>query len=657
MKKFPTRRSLTRLLTWGLGPCWLLACGGSSNLQKQLDARWQWDGGVEASRVIGALKDQEIKAAVPAAVGVTGRGLVGRTLPDGKVWKYEGEVDVLPTLVGDAALFTGGGRVTMIDLSTGEVRFSVDAAGRRLEGAGYNGREAALLLVDKDNARKDQIRVLGSQGETLFSTTALARLGTPAVVGGVGLIPYSGQYVAGFDLKTGKLVGRVLFRDGLHTVKTDQSRLIMLGAGATLLDSKVTSEPKSESLKLKARELPGEPVWPRDGSQPRPARAEPVSLFAEPTQKEGSLQFAAGAYAASYFEIVTGFDHGSNRVRWTTHFDHSVAGGDTSPESTTVCLDDGSLWQLSWRDGSKRPAGSLESRLKACVVTALDQPVASGQRSSLLEQIQETIAGTGPDMVAMQRILLDELATQDSSATTDALLAIAQNPLVSSDLAKRAAGLLTKRGKGGQEMVEALIRSTPEPPTPPKKGDKAGDKPASDPALNSASNEVKEQEQSKKGKIDPLAAKRPNLRPPPVGALAQALVRLKPEGAAAALAPYLTSPSLKSSELKHVMQALVALGDKDQVEQVEAFLMAYKNTGGEPALLDALVMAAQFVLSHGSEDQRARLEKALKHSLTYPELKARTETLGRGARGSESAEDAAAGSEKLGPERVTEGEP
>src|SRR5690606_22452288 len=155
-------------------------------------------------------------------------------------------------------------------------------------GAGYDGKYSIFLLVDSDDARADQILVLGPRGEHVYSATAKARIGTPAAVGGVGLVPYSGQYVGGLDLATGAHLGRILMRDSLHTVEARADGVVLYGAGATLMNRKITSSPESRSLKLKPLDLPGEPSWPIDGSKPRPARAMPVGLHAYAEPKKDS---------------------------------------------------------------------------------------------------------------------------------------------------------------------------------------------------------------------------------------------------------------------------------------------------------------------------------------------------------------------------------
>ncbi len=614
----------------------LSGCGGGQSFEKSLDEMWQWDGGAEASRVVTALEKAEAKEKVPAAVGVTGRGLVGRTLPDGQRWTYEGGVDVLPTLAGDLVIFTGEGKVIALDVRTGKKRYEVDVNGRRLEGAGFDGKYSILLLVDKDDAREDQILVLSSTGEEVFSAKANARMGTPAAIDGVGLVPYSGQYVAGLDIESGKLLGRLLVRDGLHTVSSEPKGVVLYGAGATLLDENLTSSPDSQSLKLKPRKLPGEPSWPIDGSKPRPPRARPVGIYAHVAPSEGGLRLSSGGYVATYYEVALGLEKGSNDIRFSTHFPRAVAGGAAGKYGPTLCLDSGAIVRLNSKTGHHIPYGALESKVKGCVVTAPDDKIPSGDRPAVLEQLEETIASTGPDMVAIQKVLLRELGSTDNQATTSSLLAISQNPLVSLDLARAADKLLAKRRKGGQVMIEALLAGAPKPleASPEKPADPAApDGPKNEePARQETPEEEAERllkEASEpiaapdgESAIDPNARRREKLRPPPVGAIAQALVRMKTKGAAEALAPYLNDPSLSAKAALNLMKAISKLGtgSPEEIEQVSRFLYQYKNTGGEPVLLDALVLAVHFLYQHGDEAADEKLQQDLSQSLTHPDL-------------------------------------
>lgn len=620
-------------------------CGGSQSFESTLDEMWQWDGGVEASRVVTALAGKHGPKVIPAAVGVTGRGLVGRTLPAGKRWEYEGEVDVLPTLVGNLVLFSGGGRVVALDITSGKTVYSVDVNDRRLEGAGHDGTHSILLLVDKDDAREDQILVLGPSGQELFSAKANARLGTPAAVSGIGLVPYSGQYVGALDIAAGKQLGRVLVRDGLHTVSSENSGVILYGAGATLLNDRVTSSPDTRSLKLKPRKLPGEPKWPVDGSKPRPARGEPIALYAHVDAAEDTLKFSTGGYVATYYEVVLGLSHKSNEIRFSTHLPRAVSGGTAGKYGPTLCLDNGAIVRVNSRSGNHIPFGSLDSKVRACVVTASDDKIPAGTRPPVLEQLEDTIASTGPEMVAIQKVLLRELGASDTADTTKALLAIAQNPMVSLDLAKASHALLAKRRKGGEVMIEALKQGAPTPLQvaprvdlgAPNQPDGTPQDPSKDLPNTPAAewNESPEDEANrlieetgappaKSGEpaIDPEAQRREKLRPPPVGALAQALLRMKTKGAARALAPYLSDPSLTPKQAKDLMEAIdnLGTGDATEMEHVSRFLYQYKNTGGEGLLITALVKATHFLFKHGDEQGNEKLRRDLDQSLTHPTL-------------------------------------
>jgi hypothetical protein len=392
-----------------------------------------------------------------------------------------------------------------------------------------------------------------------------------------------------------------------------------------------------------------------------------VAIHTEPVVSEGTLKFASGLYVATYFEIVIGLDQSTNEVRWANHFSRAVAGGAPGPKGPAVCLENGAVYLLSLEDGTQVPHGSLETKVKACVVTAPDVPIPSGKRPPVLEQLERTIAETGPDMVAMQRLLLSELATSETADTTKALLAVAQNPLISVDLTKQAAALLAKRTTGGEEMIAALLASAPEPmedageegakgagekDEKPKEGEtkapddkgkpKEGDAKEDGDTWKESPEEAAEKEAPEMptgpgASIDPNAKQREASRPPPIGALARALARMKTPGAAAALALYLDDPSLRAGAALSVVRAIDVLGGSEQVPQMRAFLDNYKNTGGEDQLLDALALAARFLFKHLSEEDAQELQESLNQSLTHPELQKRL----RQARAAEKAKKSA----------------
>lgn len=586
-------------------------CSGAQKVDRHIEENWQWDQGVEARAFVARIAGQKAPSRRSVVVGVTGIGLRGQLLPEGKVWDFEATLDVLPTILGDRVLFTAQGRLFVLDATSGKTLFELDVSGRRLEGAGYDGKYFVLLLVDKDDAREDQVRVVLESGQELNAFSTNLHLGTPAAVGGVGLIPYARQYVGAFDLASGRWLGRLLYRDALHSVSATDQGVLLWGRGVTALSKQVTNQPKSRSLRLKAPKFPGDPVWPVDGSKPRPARGEPIILLAAPQQDGGQLSFAHNVYLTTYYQIALAQDADSHEIKWVSHFDRAVAGAAIGQNSALLCLEDGSVVRLGLDAGQSVLVSSLDARLKACAVTTADEPGPDVPAGDVRDQIVATITATGPDMAKVQTLLLDRLAK--FRGTTRALLTVAQDPRASMELSRYAGEKLGGRKEGGGEMVQVLR-------------DYADERAS---RLTQASAESKDDPSS--ATLDPASgqpgALRATLRPPPVGPIAKSLLKQRTAGAASALARYLDDPSLTSAQIRTVMKTIVALGGQEEIDPVHRFVLNYKNTGGEPELIDALMQAVEFLLAHMDEAARTRLETQISEPLTFPDLKKRAQAI------------------------------
>ncbi len=589
------------------------ACGATQGLQANFarGGNSQEPGSTrheEAQAIFARLQNVEPSSDVPAAVGVTGRGLRGRALPKGKTWHYEGSVDVLPSLAGDAVAFTGAGTVTVLDVETGTLRFTLPVSGRRLEGFASDGQYSVMLLVDSDDARQDQVLVVDPHGRIVSSATSLRRLGTPLAVAGMGLMPWGQQYVSAFELSTGQPIGRLLVRDAVHHVTLIDSTPWVLGQGALPLDEQLVESHGKNSLQLRPRPLPGQPGWPVDRSKPRPVRARPVALWAVPSfsvQEESKTQhhlerdtgFIHRTYVYGYYDLIVGLNTETERVRWTNYFPRSLLGGAANSQGVTVCLEDGKLLQLRWSDGRKRPAGSLDSRLKACAVRPLSTSMTGPPRKNLPIQVQRAIENTGPSMAAVQALLVEDLAQHQGAAVTRALLAIAQDPLTSTTLSERAAKSLARRRSGAEAMIRALKAGAPT-----TSGDPWGD--GSHRSQGTSTLEL------------PSAGR----RPPPVIALAQALTAMKVTGAASTLVRYLENPGIEGEQSRAILQALFVLGGEKQLPEIRRFFATFKNGGGDEAFIEALVLAAQFLLTWGTEADRRQVVRAQTDVLTHPDL-------------------------------------
>jgi hypothetical protein len=585
------------------------SCNKNSGLENAFSVSWRAEGDQstrleEGRAVLDRLAKLEALPRVPAAVGVTGRGLRGRALPGGVVWHYVGPVDVLPSLVGDRVGFSGDGMVTVLDVKSGERSFHIPVAGRRLEGLAYDGELYAMLLVDSDDARPDELRIVDHDGRTKFMASTTARLGTPHALGGLVLIPWQRQYVSAFDMQTGATIGRLLVRDSVHQLDANPSGIWAFGAGASHIDAALLDTRGEQALRLPKAELPGDPPWPIDGSKPRPPRSRPIALWAVPSFS-GQARFEGGVFGYGYYEVVIGLSVQSKQVKWSNFFPRSMVGSAESEAGITTCLEDGTIWQVRWSDGQTKRIDTLDTRLKGCAVSPVTSALVGRRSGDLAIQVRKTISSTGATMAKVHEFLVGDLARSETARATYALLAIAQDPTTSSALAERAADYLGKRRTGASAMIRALRENVPAAPD--------GTKPAEDPTPSS------EEDESGTEDLDldlPTARK----RPPPVAALAHALTQMNQRSAANALAAQLTLPSIDGADSRAVVQALTVLGGKKQLQAVRSFFVNFKNGGGDQALLDALVLAAKFLLEHGTEDERSLLRVAKTDVLTHPDL-------------------------------------
>jgi len=601
------RHSICAMLA-SLAAC---GCSGSQSVDRHIEENWQWDQGAEARDLMLKIGNQQGPARRSVVIGVTGIGLRGQTLPAGTVWEFEATLDVLPTIVGDRVLFTAQGRLFALDTTSGKTLFELDVSGRRLEGAGYDGQFFVLFLVDKDDAREDQVRVVTADGQEHTTFSSNLHLGTPAAVAGVGLVPYGRQYVGAFDLASGKWLGRVLYRDALHSVSASDQGVFLWGRGVTPLSESIIKNPDSQSLRLDVPAFPGDPAWPVDGSKPRAARGEPVALLAAPEQRDGELHFAHDVYVTTYYQIAVAQDTSTHEIKWVNHFERAVAGAAIGENSALLCLENGSIQRVGLSNGQSTQVSSLDARLKACAVTTADEPGSDLPAVDVRDQIVATITATGPDMAKVQTLLLDRLAK--FRGTTRALLTIAQDPRASMELARYAGEKLGSRKEGGDEMVQVLRSYADERASRLSQASLA-DKDTSSPAARDSKN-------PDQGNL------RATLRPPPVAPIAKSLLKQRTPGAAEALAHYLDDPSLTSAQIRTVMKTIAALGGAEAIDPVHRFVLNYKNTGGEPELIDALVQAVEFLFAHMDENGRAQLHAELNEPLTFSAFKKKAQAI------------------------------
>jgi outer membrane protein assembly factor BamB len=112
-----------------------------------------------------------------------------------------------------------------------------------------------------------------------------------------------------------------------------------------------------------------------------------------------------------------------------------------------------------------------------------------------------------------------------------------------------------------------------------------------------------------------------DVRPPPVGPLADALAAMNDARAAPLLAARLNEPSDSTDDVRRVAKALTVLGTKAELADVRTFFSLYRATADDPNLVAAVISAAEVLLRIGGDVGRDLVRYAAKDPLTHPDVK------------------------------------
>lgn len=558
-----------------------LGCAGAKGLQKAFEPGAGLRG--ESARpLLAEIDRRERLPAAPGAVGVTGRGLVGRALPDGELWEYVGPVETLPLLDGGVVGTSGDGKVTLLDLRTGKILWSIDGSGRRLSAMAHDGRHTLLVLADPHDSRPQRVLIVDTAGRVLHSALSEPAVGRPAALAGLALVPWGGRHVAAVDLAQGAVLGNFGVASATTTVVPAERGMLLLGEGAASLGQDVLTEPRPLPLMLPIKNLPGAPRWPGDGTLTLEPRPFPIALYAFPVLESERPSLASERFASTYHRVVLGFESKGGALRWTTHFLREVLAGAPSREGLTLCLEDGSLWRLSWSDGSRASSGSLQSRLRACAVTPDPRPVEVTRPVPLAEQVASTLTDTGPDMAQVHELLLDELSQTDSPEVTRLLVEIARSPRASAELAEKTARRLAMRRTGAEHLIAAL--------------------------RDSMEFDVRK-------------------RPAPLAAIASALFAMEAREGAGPLAQHLVDPRTPMADQLMLARVLRVLSGPDQIPELTEYFSLYRTAAAEPELAQAVLLTAQTLWTVGGSRERALVLEAARDPMTHPNVRSELEKL------------------------------
>jgi outer membrane protein assembly factor BamB len=463
------------------------------------------------------------------------------------------------------------------------VLWKLDAGKRRLRGIGDDGAYTAVSLGDAKGTEPSKFVIVKRDGQIAHSYELRSPLGIPAVMEGVAFVPWDSQYVTALDAETGDELGRILLRHQVSNARQIGGDLYFGQLGLTKFDDKIGAAQRNAGsyVSLPTKKVPGEPEWYKDGTlvyRPSDSASTKIHLWARPSNTEGGPGIIGNTYVASYFSVVLGLDAKDGALRWTHVLEKDIVGGAATRDGFALCDAEGKLWGVSSQGSAPAEVTDLGKPLVACVVQADKLGTIAPTSASLAEQIEHVLGTHRPSLATAYAFLVEELPHVDDPLVTKILIDLIEHPRTVPSLAKRAAVLLAEQRTGVEHMLAALKRH-----------------------------------------YDFLSGH----RPPPVGALAQALEALKDERAAEPLAKHLNDFSTSAQDVAHIADALYALGTSSEADELKTFFALYRATADQPPLVRAVVRVAQTLVRVGGPSGQAMVEFAATDPLTHPAVRSK----------------------------------
>jgi outer membrane protein assembly factor BamB len=513
------------------------------------------------AKIQGA-KEREIRS---CAVGVTPKPskLYAFDLKSQRVlWQTRTDTTITPIVVGDYVITREKGDIVGRSIESGDTRFQVDDMNMTLVGADASDRLLAFTLTKGSSSYADSAVFAIRANSVLWKREFQGKVGSPAVIGDVVMVPWNHQNLSAIDAKTGDEFARIRLKDTVVGHAFVDGNKLFAGSDRTFFEitSKLSSglARKSPFFELPERTLPGEPlllpdIYSFDPIQPPDSARHRITLGWRPSvvsvldQKRIALQ-DNNLYLV-FYRFIVAFDPATYAVRWIYTHPEDMVG--TAVQTGGILFGDasGRIGFLSANKGEK--LWEATSGLESLVITLRPEPVSQfsftdeclkpeKSRKQLLIAARDSDAR----LVPVRVLIVELLAALDDSESTANLIELCDNRETTAQVRKSACEALANREVGSDQVVVALKRHA--------------------------------------SFLDGTTA-------PPVGTLALAAAKQKDKNAVALLIAHLKDPNTPVNELPQLVSALGQLQDHAAVKPLTDFLRLYHADATEPHLIEALV--------------------------------------------------------------------
>lgn len=551
----------------------------------------------------------------PVAVLVPPRPAQGFTvvgLPSGERLGQVG-VSVLgrPVIAGDLVLARTPGAVVAWTFA-GVERWRVPDRGYQLVGASQDGGRVALTLGGFGlSQRHGAALVVDAQtGATRFEHAGPIAFGQPCLVGDDLFLPWNGQNLSVFDLRTGDEVARVNGRLDLLGFARREGPTVWYGARALLRFGAGSVRPDGTTRTTFSKDgLPGSPPFLADPYVTLNAgldARERVRLAWRPDGSAAGVGFAGATVYSVFHRDLFGIDPASGEVRWGYVNDTDLAGVEASREGLAAVDEAGRFVFVDARTGALRWRVDLHAAVAQAVLQVPSDFAPSGGTEAAESPVMGLLraaGGTDSRLLPAQLFAVRALIDHDDAAATRALVEVVTHRSYPEELRTAAGDAITRRSNGAEALVEALAAH-----------------------------------------YDYVAG----VEAPPVGLLARGLAAHRERSAIPALLAHLRDPATAASQLPAIASALRTLGDASCVAPLLDFVrLNHADTGAAPPvgggdaiddlpvsdgapLQAALEQAVSAVAVLGSLDDRRALAEVALHPRTAPAV---SEAIARALRG------------------------
>lgn len=552
----------------------------------------------ELSRVLADLSQAPAREESAVVVAITAEGaLIGWDLREGRrLFEVEAEITATPIVAGRYVVAMESGGLVVRRLEDGARAFGIGDRELRLVGADGEG-DSLVISMARGEGQSPLGVVLGAHGGAAQWMEELPLpVATPALVGGVAVVPWAHQRVSFLDASDGHERLRLRLEDAVvgHALRHQQR--VLLGQHELFeLDEALAQRGArgDDFVRPAGRPLPGQPPLMSDGYEPRVApdgaRNRVRLAWALDEEPDEELALSDGTVYFLFYRLLFALDASADEVRWVHTLASDAVGVSAGPGGVMVATEDGHARWIAAADGREVWSADLGSPLRAAELRLSgfvpEGGAPEGTPEPLRAQLERAAGLQDARLDGGRALAIRFLARSSDEDVTQQLIALC---------APRA---VTRSGARDGRPPPAEARSAG-----------AGD------GVPSRSVATDVNSPARRAACDALAARthggafvRTALRgrasflddtpPPPVGALARAAATMRLRNLVPELLRHLDDPATPVDELPGLFEGLGGLGVASAARSIEGFLRLYHADATDGREADALAAAARALLA------------------------------------------------------------